>query len=233
MRFLPLYFDLTAGPVLLVGAGTQAIAKLRILQSAGARVRWYVLSLHEAEHAEVDLSKVERIVGLPSDSDFIGAIALVACVDKSTDEVLAKRARAMNVPVNIVDRPELSTFIFPAIVDRGDVVVAVGTSGTSPVLARRLRERIEELLPERIGAFAAFMGRYRERLNTLRHKGFSTRHFWEKVIDGPIAALFLSGREIFGALEDIAAKQDRPAVLARHRAVVRKDRRRIDGLWNQ
>ena len=193
MRFLPLFFDLTAGPVLLVGAGTQAIAKLRILQSAGAKVRWYVLSPEETLNA--DASLVERHVGLPSDEDFIGAIALVASVDKSTDEALAKRARAMNLPVNIVDRPELSTFIFPAIVDRGDVVVAVGTSGTSPVLARRLRERIEELLPERIGAFASFMGRYRERLNTLRHRGFSTRAFWEKVIDGPIAVLFLAGRE--------------------------------------
>ena len=150
MRFLPLFFDLTAGPVLLVGAGAQALAKLRILQAAGAKVRWYVLSPEETLNA--DASLVERHVGLPSDEDFIGAIALVASVDKSTDEALAKRARAMNLPVNIVDRPELSTFIFPAIVDRGDVVVAVGTSGTSPVLARRLRERIEELLPERIGA---------------------------------------------------------------------------------
>ena len=173
MRFLPLFFDLTAGPVLLVGAGAQALAKLRILQAAGAKVRWYVLSPEETLNA--DASLVERHVGLPSDEDFIGAIALVASVDKSTDEALAKRARAMNLPVNIVDRPELSTFIFPAIVDRGDVVVAVGTSGTSPVLARRLRERIEELLPERIGDFASFMGRYRERLNTLRHRGFSTR----------------------------------------------------------
>src|SRR6187431_3263110 len=120
MRFLPLFFDLTAGPVLLVGAGAQALAKLRILQAAGAKVRWYVLSPEETLNA--DASLVERHVGLPSDEDFIGAIALVASVDKSTDEALAKRARAMNLPVNIVDRPELSTFIFPAIVDRGDVV---------------------------------------------------------------------------------------------------------------
>jgi uroporphyrin-III C-methyltransferase/precorrin-2 dehydrogenase/sirohydrochlorin ferrochelatase len=193
MRFLPLFFDLTSGPVLLVGAGAQAVAKLRILQAAGAKVRWYVGSQEEAEIA--DTSSVRLRIGLPSEKDFIGAIALVASVDKDTDEALAKRARAMNLPVNIVDRPELSTFIFPAIVDRGDVVIAVGTSGTSPVLARRLRERIEEILPERIGAFAGFMGRYRERLNALRHRGFSTRAFWEKVIDGPIAALFLSGRE--------------------------------------
>jgi uroporphyrin-III C-methyltransferase/precorrin-2 dehydrogenase/sirohydrochlorin ferrochelatase len=65
----------------------------------------------------------------------------------------------MNVPVNVVDRPDLSSFIFPSIVDRGDVVVAIGSGGTSPVLARRLREKIEQILPERIGEFAALMGR--------------------------------------------------------------------------
>jgi uroporphyrin-III C-methyltransferase/precorrin-2 dehydrogenase/sirohydrochlorin ferrochelatase len=191
MRFLPLYFDLTAGPLLLVGGGVQALAKLRLLQATGAKVRWYVLSPEEAEAAE----GCKPRIGLPSDQDFLGAIALVASTDKDTDEALAKRARALNLPVNIVDRPDLSTFIFPAIVDRGSVVVAVGTSGASPVLARRLRERIEEMLPERIGAFAEMMGRYRERLNALRHRGFSTRAFWEKIVDGPIATLFLSGRE--------------------------------------
>ncbi len=95
MRFLPLFFDLTAGPVLLVGAGAQALAKLRILQAAGAKVRWYVRSQEEAEAA--DVSQVRLRIGLPSDDDFLGAIALVASVDKDTDEALAKRARAMNL----------------------------------------------------------------------------------------------------------------------------------------
>ncbi len=192
MRFLPLFFDLAARPVILVGTGPQAQAKRRILQAAGAQVRWFVLSNDEIEFAEA--GDVDVRIGMPTDDDFIGAIALVASVSKEIDERLAARGRALNLPINIVDRPELSTFIFPAIVDRGDVVVAVGTSGTSPVLARRLRERIEEILPARIGDFASMMGRYRERLAALRHRGFSTRLFWERVIDGPIATLFLSGR---------------------------------------
>lgn len=190
MRFLPLFFDLTTGPVILVGSGPQALAKLRILQAAGADIRWHVLSGDDVEGSE----GVEVKLGLPADEDFIGAIALVASAGKEIDERLASRARSMNLPVNIVDRPDLSTFIFPAIVDRGDVVVAVGTSGTSPVLGRRLREKIEQILPERIGEFASIMGRYRDRLAALRHRGFSTRRFWERVIDGPIGAQFLSGK---------------------------------------
>jgi len=192
MRFLPLFFDLGKGPVILVGAGKEALAKLRILKAAGAQISWYVLARDDVEDG--DAQDVDLRIGLPAEEDFLGVIALVASAGTEFDEHLAARARAMNVPVNIVDRPDLSTFIFPSIVDRGDVVVAIGTGGTSPVLARRLREKIEQLLPERIGEFAGLMGRYRERLHALRHRGFSTRHFWERVIDGPIGALFLAGR---------------------------------------
>jgi uroporphyrin-III C-methyltransferase/precorrin-2 dehydrogenase/sirohydrochlorin ferrochelatase len=157
MRFLPLFFDLTAGPVILAGAGREALAKLRILKAAGARIRWHVLS-HEAVD-EANAQDVELRIGLPGDADFLGVVALVASAGRELDERLAARARAMNVPVNVVDRPDLSSFIFPSIVDRGDVVVAIGSGGTSPVLARRLREKIEQILPERIGEFAALMGR--------------------------------------------------------------------------
>ena len=104
------------------------------------------------------------------------------------------RARASNVIVNVVDRPELSTFIVPAVIDRGDVVVAIGTGGASPVLARRLRERIEALLPARIGDLAALMGRYREHFARTRHASTSLRRFWERVVDGPIGAAALAGR---------------------------------------
>lgn len=192
MRFLPLFFDLTTGPVILAGEGREALAKLRILKSANAQIFWYVLSGDGLDARDAD--GVELRIGLPADEDLIGAILLVGSAGKQTNEQLAAQARAMNVPVNVVDRPDLSTFIFPSIVDRGDVVVAIGTGGRSPVLARRLREKIEQLLPERIGEFAGLMGRYRERLNALRHRGFSTRQFWERVIDGPVGALFLAGR---------------------------------------
>ena len=96
--------------------------------------------------------------------------------------------------INVVDRPDLSTFLVPAVIDRGDVVVAVGTGGASPVLARRLRERIEALLPARIGDLAALMGRHREHFARTRHASSSLRRFWERVVDGPIGVAALAGR---------------------------------------
>src|SRR6185295_18475541 len=132
-------------PVILVGSGPQAMAKLQLLRAAGARVRWFspdagveeqtLLASHYAGHIGV-------MIGEPADSDISGAIALVSAAGDVIDARLAARARALGVPVNVVDRLDLSTFIFPAIVNRGDVVVAIGTGGASPVLARRIREQI-------------------------------------------------------------------------------------------
>src|SRR6516164_5690814 len=94
---------------------------------------------------------------------FLDAAAVVSAAGDALDAQIAARARRHRIPVNVVDRPELSTFIFPAIVDRGEVVVAIGTGGASPVLARRLRELIEALLPARIGDLAQLIGRHRSR----------------------------------------------------------------------
>ncbi len=214
MRFLPVFLDLSSGHVIIAGSGPQATAKLQLLCAAGASVRWFSPHADVAEELLVASHHAGHIgitIGEPVESDIVGALALVSAAGNEIDERLAARARALSVPVNVVDRPDLSTFIFPAVVDRGDVVVAIGTGGASPVLARRLRERIEAILPARIGEFANFMMRYRERLSVVRRFGFSLRRFWERVIDGPIGAAFLAGRTreaeaaLLRAIEDAAS----------------------------
>src|SRR5581483_1859443 len=179
MRFLPVFLDLSAGHVVLVGSGPQAIAKLQLLRASGTHIRWFRLgdNVYENTASNKD-ERIEIVFGEPREDDLHGALAVVASAGRDADERIATRARAMNVPVNIVDRPDLSTFIFPAIVDRGDVVVAIGTGGASPVLARRIRERIEAILPAGIGALAALTYRYRERVAALRTRGISARAFW-------------------------------------------------------
>jgi uroporphyrin-III C-methyltransferase/precorrin-2 dehydrogenase/sirohydrochlorin ferrochelatase len=118
---------------------------------------------------------------------------------------MSARAKAVGLPVNVMDDLAHSTFIFPAIVDRGDVVVAVGTGGTSPVVARRVRERIEAVLPARIGDLAGFIGRWRKTIHGRIPEFALRRRFWERVVDGPIGALVLAGRgdEAEAALKDI------------------------------
>jgi uroporphyrin-III C-methyltransferase/precorrin-2 dehydrogenase/sirohydrochlorin ferrochelatase len=194
MRFLPVFLDLAAGPVVLAGSGEGAAAKLRLLRAAGARVRWHVD--HAASAGAAADTAVEIVAGPPQDLDLSGAIAVVAAAGDPHDSIIAARARALRIPVNVVDRPDLSTFIVPAIVDRGDVVVAIGTGGLAPVLARRLRARIEALLPARIGELASLMGRYRARLAGTVRTYAARRRFWERVVDGPIGAALLAGRPL-------------------------------------
>ena len=130
---------------------------------------------------------------------------------------MSARAKALGLPVNVMDDLEHSSFIFPAIVDRGDVVVAVGTGGTSPVVARRVREKIEALLPARIGELAEFIGGFRKSINERIAEFPLRRRFWERVIDGPIGAAVLAGRkgEADAALKAISdpsafARADKP-----------------------
>jgi uroporphyrin-III C-methyltransferase/precorrin-2 dehydrogenase/sirohydrochlorin ferrochelatase len=197
MRFLPVFLDLTSGTVALVGSSAAAVNKLRLLRSAGASVRWYSGSADVAEEvllAGAAPGRLELSFADPLAADYSEFVAVVAATGSSLDEEVVAKARAHNVPVNVVDRADLSSFIFPATVDRGDVVVAIGTNGASPVLARRLRERIEASLPARIGDLAALMGRYRGQFAKVRHASQSLRHFWERVVDGPIGAAALAGR---------------------------------------
>lgn len=196
MRFLPVFLDLQAGPVVLVGQGEAARAKLRLLLSAGARVRWYATDgEHDLSGFDADAAmRVERAESDPVTADLSNVIAVLCAGAGDVGHLMAARARASGIPVNVMDEVAHSTFIFPAIVDRGDVVVAVGTGGTSPVVARRVRERIETMLPARIGDLAGFIGRWREAIKGRLPDLSSRRKFWERVIDGAIGADVLAGR---------------------------------------
>src|SRR2546430_6917785 len=122
-----------------------------------------------------------------------GAAAFVPARGGGRAAKPAPRPRRHRLPVKVDVGPELSTFIFPAVVDRGEVVVAIGTGGASPVLARRLRELIEALLPTRIGELAQLIGRHRRRFAAVP-RALSPRRFWENIIAGPIAEAILAGR---------------------------------------
>jgi len=212
MRFLPVFLDLQSGVVLLVGAGDLARAKLRLLAAAGARVRWFATDgQHDLTGLDVaEASRIELAAGDPLTVDLAGVIVILCAGAGDIGPAMSARAKAVGLPVNVMDDLKHSTFIFPAIVDRGDVVVAIGTGGASPVVARRVRERIEAVLPARIGELAGFIGRWRKTIHGLIPEFALRRRFWERVVDGPIGALVLAGRtdEAEAALKDIRDPSD-------------------------
>src|SRR3569833_414456 len=207
MRYLPVFLDLKTGPVLLVGAGELAHAKLRLLLSAGARIRWHATDgNHDVSSLGVDAARIDIAHDDPLTADLTGIVAVLCAGAGDVGVLMAARAKSAGLPINVMDDLDNSTFIFPAIVDRGDVVVAIGTGGTSPVVARRVREKIESILPARIGDLAAFIGRWRKAMNGRIAEFPLRRRFWERIVDGPVGALVLAGRssEADKALESIA-----------------------------
>lgn len=206
MRFLPVFLDLQSGVVLLVGAGDLVRAKLRLLAAAGARVRWFATDGNHDVSGLEDTARIELANGDPLAADLGGVIAILCAGAGDIGVAMSVRAKVVGLPVNVMDDLVHSTFIFPAIVDRGDVIVAVGTGGASPVVARRVRESIEALLPARIGDLASFIGGFRKSISARLPEFALRRRFWERVIDGPIGALVLAGRkaEAEAALQEIA-----------------------------
>ncbi|MBI3700970.1 MAG: uroporphyrinogen-III C-methyltransferase [Afipia sp.] len=208
MRFLPVFLDLQTGPIVLVGQGELAQAKLRLLLSAGARVRWFATdNKYDLSGFDADaISRVEKASGDPLAVHLSNVIAVLCAGAGDAGHAMAARAKAAGIPVNVMDEVSHSTFIFPAIVDRGDVIVAVGTGGNAPVLARRVRESIEKVLPARIGDLSALIGAWRERVKAKLPEMSSRRTFWERVVDGEIGAAVLAGRknDADRALENIS-----------------------------
>jgi uroporphyrin-III C-methyltransferase / precorrin-2 dehydrogenase / sirohydrochlorin ferrochelatase len=121
-----------------------------------------------------------------------GVVAVFAAADDITNEAVFAAARARNVPVNVVDKPDLSTFLTPAIVDRDPLIVAIGTEGTGPVLAQGVRARIEAMLPYRIGELSLAAGRLRDRVARAISPGPGRRAFWANYFFGPPADAFLA-----------------------------------------
>ncbi len=194
MKSFPAFFDLAGKTVVITGAGEVASRKARLAHAAGARIVFAGSALNEDLVEEWrDLAEFDA----RSPSPEVFADAQFAFVASASDEEAARLsdlARAAGALVNVVDRPALSDFITPSIVDRGDVVVAISTGGAAPVLGRRLREKIEALLPHRLSALSAFARSFRDAV-AARLAAEDRRAFWESVFDGPIAARVLAGDE--------------------------------------
>lgn len=196
MQFLPLFFDLKQRPCLMVGGGDVALRKVRLLLRAGAKVELVSLALCAGLQEMVDKGEVDYTVGQFEPPMLNDKVLVIA----ATDDALVNRqvhgaATHKNLPVNVVDCPELCTFIFPSIIDRSPVVAAISTGGASPTLARLLRARLETLIPSGYGRLAKLADKFRNPVKVRFTETHQRRLFWEKVLQGPIAEHIFSGQE--------------------------------------
>jgi uroporphyrin-III C-methyltransferase/precorrin-2 dehydrogenase/sirohydrochlorin ferrochelatase len=196
MKYFPIFADVEHAEVLVAGGGEQAAQKVRLLLKTDARITVI------AETASPELEALARqdrlaIVRRPfAVTDVAGKrLVYAASGDRHQDAAVSHAAQVRGIPVNVVDVPELSTFITPAIVDRDPVTVAIGTEGAAPVLAREIKTRLEQWLPANLGTLARRAQGLRELVARSIPDARARRRLWERLLQGPFRHAVLSGAE--------------------------------------
>jgi len=207
--FYPVFIDIENRPVLVVGGGTVAERKVESLLEAGALVTVVSpeVTVPLQQHASSRRINLRQRAFVSSDID--GASLVVSATDDPETQVeVASIATSKNILVNTVDKPDLCTFIVPAILRRGDVTVAISTSGKSPSLAAELRARLDRVLTEDVARTASVLGAVRHEV----HERFADIDDRKRVFDSIIASGII---EWIGECDDTAA-------LERIRQMIRK-----------
>lgn len=196
MDFLPVNLDLKGQPVLVVGGGAVAQRKAELLARAQAVVSVVAPDIRGELEALANRSGGLAVRERYAAPVLAGKTLVVAATDdEDVNAQVSRDAKSRGILVNVVDRPALCTFIFPAIVDRSPVIISVSSGGAAPVLARLVRARIETLIPAAYGRLAALASRFRGRVKEKLGSGDARRRFWENVLSGPIAERVFSGQD--------------------------------------
>lgn len=183
MDYLPIFCRLDNKPVLLVGGGEVAERKARLLLDAGAQLTVVAPEL-DPELAELAANgSIEWLAGEFAPAQLTGKWLVVAATDRrEVNALVYQSANQARIFANVVDDPKRSSFIMPSIIDRSPLMVAISSGGKAPVLARLLREKLEALLPQHLGAVAAFAGSLRERVKARFASMGERRRFWERLL---------------------------------------------------
>ena len=194
MDFLPLFHSLQGRLALVVGGGEVALRKARLLADA-ARLRVVAPQIHIELRHLVEQGGGELLERDYQDGDQPGCVLIIAATDdEPLNAEVSRAANARGIPVNVVDAPALCSVIFPAIVDRSPLVVAVSSGGDAPVLARLIRAKLETWIPSTYGQLAGLASRFRHRVKELLPDLQQRRVFWENLFQGEIAERVLAGR---------------------------------------
>lgn len=214
MKLFPIFADLTDRLVLVVGGGAVAERKTLALLEASANVVVGAPALTPALAALVSKGRLRHLPGT-FNPDWLQDVWLVVAAtdDRTVNAAVSQAAEARRIFSNVVDDPELSSFQVPSIVDRSPVIVAISSSGVAPVLARRIRERIESLFDHTLGQLAGLAAVYRKRIRASHPDLGARRRFYDWLLDGPVAGFLRQQQpaQAEAALADALAAPIAPA----------------------
>ncbi|ELQ6017301.1 uroporphyrinogen-III C-methyltransferase [Cronobacter sakazakii] len=181
MDHLPIFCQLRHRACLLVGGGDVAERKARLLLEAGAALTVNALAFAPQFEAWAKQGMLRLVQGEFNASLLDDCwLAIAATDDDAVNNQVSEAAEARRIFCNVVDAPKQASFIMPSIIDRSPLMVAISSGGTSPVLARLLREKLEALLPQHLGKVAGYAGQLRRRVKQTFASMSERRRFWEK-----------------------------------------------------
>lgn len=196
MDFLPIFMNVTNQNCLVVGGGKVASRKVFMLMRAGAKVSVVSPELCQDLMIRKNEGEIEHISRQFQGEDIENKKIIIAATNNSdVNKHISQLCHQKGLPVNVVDAPELCSFIVPSIIDRNPVQIAISTGGASPVLARLLRSRLETFIPAAYGRLATLVESFREKVKTKFTNTDDIRSFWEAILEGPVADNLIAGKE--------------------------------------
>ena len=195
MDWFPIFLDLRDSSALVVGGGTVALRKTRQLLNAGCKVSVVAPEIDPGFAKLISAGTISHQALRFEPEMVIGhRLVIAATDDRELNRIVARSAQQFGVLVNVVDDPALCGFIMSAIVDRSPIVVAIGTDGAAPILARQTKASVEAMLPQALGDLARFMGEWRAKVHRRVSNSSKRRRLWEAVSGGPVAEQLFAGR---------------------------------------
>ncbi|MCK9635724.1 MAG: siroheme synthase CysG [Methylobacter tundripaludum] len=216
MDYFPIFLKLKDQACLVVGAGEIAARKIELLARAGAKITVIAREISPTVSSLQASHNLTLLQQSFSPADLGNFRLVVSATDNGeTNRLVAETAAEQNIPVNVVDNPELCSFIFPAIIDRSPIIAAVSSGGATPVLARLLRAKIETVIPPAYGRLAGLADKFRDQVKQHIKRPAQRRIFWENVLQGSVAELIFSGKEQEAEqqLEQTLLKQEQDTTL--------------------
>ncbi|MCF6318122.1 MAG: siroheme synthase CysG [Proteobacteria bacterium] len=195
MDYLPINIDIKNKKCVVFGAGVVAFRKIQMLNKAGAEVTCVAKNIHkDIQNISEKIELIEQeIVNYLNYTDLKNITLIIsATADRKISEYIYQRAIKLNILINTVDDKQLCSYISPAIVNRNPVVVSISSSGSAPVLARKIRESIEKLLPHNIGKLALFSEGLRSKVKSSLSSMSERKHFWENFLNSSVSSRIIN-----------------------------------------
>lgn len=214
MDFLPVFLDIKNKTCLVVGGGGVAARKAMLLLQAGAHVSVVSPELNATLNEYHEQGKINYHAGIFQPILLQNMTLVIAATDDcDTNRQVSAAAQQRQIPVNVVDNPDLCTFIMPSIIDRSPLLIAISSGGQSPVLARLLRAQLETMIPAAYGRLATMAGKFREQVKQHFTHPEKRRIFWEKTLQGRFSAMVLAGKDAAAQdylLQSLQQEKDEP-----------------------